>query len=205
MQNLKGLFFELAPHHLQSMAFNLQILYEKQALVVLLVLSQNVKLSSRPQGGILVTKLTSTIPQIPAYKSGNPLEFFKMSCLITKPMKWHVRPAKTQISLGIRPVWSVFAVRIKKHWVLSYPSSAQQRLWSDWVDAQADLSLCWAQSFCWFSHKAAQVFCGPWLYLTGVSYYKGWFIWVGGGTYTCRRRSILITSNTIYTEATEKG
>ena len=25
---------------------------------------------------------------------------------VTKPTKWHVRPAKTQISLGIRPVWS---------------------------------------------------------------------------------------------------
>ena len=23
-----------------------------------------------------------------------------------KPTKWHVRPAKTQISLGIHPVWS---------------------------------------------------------------------------------------------------
>ena len=40
----------------------------------------------------------------------------------------------------------VFAVRIKKHWVLSYPLSALQRLWSDWADAQADLSLRWAQS-----------------------------------------------------------
>ena len=29
-----------------------------------------------------------------------------MSRLITKLTKWHVRPAKTQISLGIRPVWS---------------------------------------------------------------------------------------------------
>ena len=29
-----------------------------------------------------------------------------MSCLVTKPTKWHVRPANTQISLGIRPVWS---------------------------------------------------------------------------------------------------
>ena len=29
-----------------------------------------------------------------------------MSCLITKPTKWHVRPAKTLISLGICPVWS---------------------------------------------------------------------------------------------------
>ena len=25
---------------------------------------------------------------------------------MTKPTKWHVRPAKTQISLGIRSVWS---------------------------------------------------------------------------------------------------
>ena len=29
-----------------------------------------------------------------------------VSRLMTKPTKWHVRPAKTQISLGIRPVWS---------------------------------------------------------------------------------------------------
>ena len=40
----------------------------------------------------------------------------------------------------------VFAVRMKKAWVLSYPLSTQQRLWSDWTDAQADLSLRWAQS-----------------------------------------------------------
>ena len=26
---------------------------------------------------------------------------------MTKPTKWHVHPAKTQISLGVRPVWSV--------------------------------------------------------------------------------------------------
>ena len=30
----------------------------------------------------------------------------KMSRDMTKPTIWHVRPAKTQISLGIRPVWS---------------------------------------------------------------------------------------------------
>ena len=29
-----------------------------------------------------------------------------MSCLLTKPTKWHVHPAKTQISLGICPGWS---------------------------------------------------------------------------------------------------
>ena len=40
----------------------------------------------------------------------------------------------------------VFTVRTKKAWVLSYPLSAQRRLWSDWADAQADLSLRWAHS-----------------------------------------------------------
>ena len=40
----------------------------------------------------------------------------------------------------------VFAVRMKKPWVLSYPLSAQRRLWSDWADAQADLSLRWAHT-----------------------------------------------------------
>ena len=36
-----------------------------------------------------------------------------------------------------------------RSWVLSYPVSAQLRLGSDWVDAQADWSLCWGHmSFC---------------------------------------------------------
>ena len=74
---------------------------------------------------------------------------------MTKPTKWHVRPAKTPIS---RPVWPVFAVRMKKAWDLSYQLSAQRRLWSDWADAQADLSLCWAHMpLCWFCHEAAQL------------------------------------------------
>ena len=42
--------------------------------------------------------------------SSKPLLFeikrIQMSRLMTKPTKWRVRPAKTQISLGIRPVWS---------------------------------------------------------------------------------------------------
>ena len=29
-----------------------------------------------------------------------------MSCSMTNPTKWHVGPAKTQISLGICPIWS---------------------------------------------------------------------------------------------------
>ena len=51
----------------------------------------------------------------------------------------------------------VSAVRLKQNWVLSYPLSAKRRLRSDWTDAQADLSLRWAQkSFCWFCHEVAQ-------------------------------------------------
>ena len=52
-----------------------------------------------------------------------------VSRLMTKPAKWHVHPAKTQISLGIRPVWSESSQSaLKKAWVLSYPLSAQRRL-----------------------------------------------------------------------------
>ena len=48
----------------------------------------------------------------------------------------------------------VFTVRMNKPWVLSYPLSTQWRLWSDWANAQADLSLRWAhRSFCWFWHR----------------------------------------------------
>ena len=68
-----------------------------------------------------------------------------LSRLMTKPTKWHVRTTTTQISLGIRLI-RVFAVRMKKGWVLSYSLSAQRRLWSDWADAQADLSLRWAHT-----------------------------------------------------------
>ena len=31
-----------------------------------------------------------------------------LSCLMTNLTKWHVGPAKTQISMGFRPVWSEF-------------------------------------------------------------------------------------------------
>ena len=44
--------------------------------------------------------------------SGKPLIQSKMSrrLVMTKPTKWPVRPAKTQISLGIRPVWSEYSL-----------------------------------------------------------------------------------------------
>ena len=45
----------------------------------------------------------------------------------------------------------VFAVRMKKPWVLSYPLSPLRRLWSDW----ADESSLGAHSFCPFCHVVA--------------------------------------------------
>ena len=51
-----------------------------------------------------------------------------LSRSMTKPTKWPVCQTKTHISLGIRLVWLVFAVRMKKPWILSYPLRVQQRL-----------------------------------------------------------------------------
>ena len=52
----------------------------------------------------------------------------------------------------------VFAIRMKKVWVLSYPLKAQRRLWSDWAVAQVYLSLRWARKpFCRFCHALAQI------------------------------------------------
>ena len=51
-----------------------------------------------------------------------------------------VRPAKTQISLGIRPVWSessLGALSVTKR--PNDSSCGQRRLWSDWADDQTDL------------------------------------------------------------------
>ena len=68
-------------------------------------------------------------------------------------------PSKDSDQLGHLPsLIRVFSVRMKKSWILSYPLRAQRRLWSDWAAAQANLSLCWAQSsFYWFCHAAAQI------------------------------------------------
>ena len=69
-----------------------------------------------------------------------------MSRLMTKPTKWRA-PSEDSDQPGHPPsLFRVFAVRTKKAWVLSYPLSAQRRLWSDWADAQADQRLRWAYS-----------------------------------------------------------
>ena len=69
-----------------------------------------------------------------------------------------MHPAKTQLSLGIRPVWSEYSLCAQ--WVAKDPSylHALSEDWSDWANAQADLSLRWAHSsFFWFCHEVAQM------------------------------------------------
>ena len=94
------------------------------------------------------------------FLQGDVCFYLHLSLGMTKPTKTAERPANIQISLGICLFWSVFAVRIKKPWILSYPLRAQRRLWSDWNDAQADISLRLAHmQFCLFCHAAALLYC----------------------------------------------
>ena len=81
------------------------------------------------------------------------------SRLMTKTNKLACAPSEDSDQPGHPPsLIRVFAVRMKKSCVLSYPMSAQRRLWSVSANAQADLSLCWAhRSFCWFCHEAAHL------------------------------------------------
>ena len=74
-----------------------------------------------------------------------------MNRLLTKPTKWHVRIAKTQISLCICPVWSESLL------------SAWRKLGSlatHWAQAKTLVRLG-ALSFCWFCHEAAHLFRWP--------------------------------------------
>ena len=51
-------------------------------------------------------------------------------------------------------------------WIAKDPMllHADSEDWPSWMDAQADLSLCWGQwSFCWFCHAPAQIHSQQWL------------------------------------------
>ena len=77
---------------------------------------------------ILYPKLRYNEPsykEVPVY-TGSRLQY--TNHLITKPTKWHERHAKTQITLGIRPVLSVFAVCSMDSLGPKLPSCGQQRL-----------------------------------------------------------------------------
>ena len=91
-----------------------------------------------------------------------------MSQLVTKPAKWHVRPAKTQIGLGIRPVWSESALSacrklgsLATHW--AHSEGSDQTGWMPrlcWVFAGCTvllLVLSWGGSN--FEWQLAALFC----------------------------------------------
>ena len=63
------------------------------------------------------------------------------------------------IRLGGCPVWSVSLLSAWRNLCSLAKHRAPIEDWSDWVDAQADLSLRWAhKSFCWFCHVGADFF-----------------------------------------------
>ena len=66
-----------------------------------------------------------------------------------------------------------FAVRSMGSEGPKVSSCGKRRLWSDWANAQVDLSFRCAHSFCWFCHVAAQI-----LMKTGISGLNCWsFRW----------------------------
>ena len=71
---------------------------------------------------------TSNFQRIPFSKPhiiNHSVRTTDLSHHMTKPTKWPVvHPAKTHISLGISPVWSM-SLLSEKHWVTGYPKSAQ--------------------------------------------------------------------------------
>ena len=77
----------------------------------------------------------------------------------TKPTKWHVRPAKTQIGLGICPVWS------------NYSRSAWRKLGSlvtHWAHSKDSEQTGWIPRLIW-------VFAGRTCHFVG--YFVRWLIW----------------------------
>ena len=102
---------------------------------------------------------------------------------MTKLTKWLCAQRR------LRSVWS--ECLLCAQWVAKDSKFLHARIWSDWADAQADLSLRWAHMpFCWFCHEAAHfmltglhpgcpsqreqryryVFCRPWF---RTSFLKG--------------------------------
>ena len=76
-----------------------------------------------------------------------------------KPNKMACAPSEDSDQPGHPPsLIRVSSVRSMGSWGPKLSSCGQRRCWSDWMDAQADLSLRWAHMpFCWFCHVAAQL------------------------------------------------
>ena len=77
----------------------------------------------------------------------------------TKPKTKLVQPAKTQISLHICTVWSVFADSMCPLQPPGYPKRDEREPLPYWMDIQANPSLCWShRSYCRFCRALAHLF-----------------------------------------------
>ena len=87
---------------------------------------------------------------------------------MTKRTKWHVRPAKTQISLGIRPVWSEYSLcaqRVAKDPRCRHADSEDSgQTWLIWVFAGRTCRFVGfvMRRFIWFCHEAANFLYKKW-------------------------------------------
>ena len=81
-----------------------------------------------------------------------------MSHLMTKPAKWHMRPARTQISLGIRPVWSESSLSAWGKFGSLAPIERTAKTLIRLAECPGwSQSSLGAKSFCWFCHEAAHM------------------------------------------------
>ena len=114
-----------------------------------------------------------------------------MSRLMIKQTKWHVRPVKTQISLGIRPVWSESLLltlwklgSLACHWAHSVDSDQTVRMPRlIWVFAGRTvilLVLLWGGSyvFAQVARYAGPNSCHHWLSATDLF---SWSVFPGSG------------------------
>ena len=68
--------------------------------------------------------------------------------------------------------------------VIEYPSD-KQRLWSDCIYVQADLSLCWSHTpHCWKSNVTAQMCLCEWNVLLNLSLQDGYACWLDAARQT---------------------
>ena len=82
---------------------------------------------------------------------------------MTKPTKWPVCPAKTQISLGIHPVWSETSL-----------SAWRKTSLSAWRNIGSLAILGVHKSFWWFCHEAAHITVN--LFNFAISLFS-WYSW----------------------------
>ena len=80
-----------------------------------------------------------------------------MSLRRIKPTKWRA-PSMVSDQPGHPPVWSESLLSTQRNLASLANQWVHSEDWSDWANAQADLSLCWAHMpFCWFCDEVAHM------------------------------------------------